>query len=117
MTRVPQGSILGPLLFLIYINDSPNRLKTKAKLFADDISLFTIVKDKNESANALNNDLSLISKWAFNWNMRFNPDPHKPAQEVSFSKKKKVSIHPAINLNNMQVEKASYQKHLGLFIA
>ena len=49
--------------------------------------------------------------------MRFNPDPHKPAQEVSFSKKKKVSIHPAIKLNNMQVEKASYQKHLGLFIA
>ena len=57
---------LGPLLFLIYINDLPNGLKTSAKLFADNASLFTIVKDKNEIANALTNDLSLISKWAFN---------------------------------------------------
>ena len=46
---VPQQSILGPRLFLVYINDLPNKLKSSAKLFADDTSLFTIVKDKNES--------------------------------------------------------------------
>ena len=67
LAGVLQGSILGPLLFLIYINDLPNGLKTNVKLFAEYTSLFTIVKDKNESANDLNNDLSLISKWAFNW--------------------------------------------------
>ena len=50
---------------------------------------FTIVKDKSESANILNNDLSEISKWAYNWKMLFNPDPSKPAQEVVFSRKKK----------------------------
>ena len=46
----------------------------------------------------------------------FNLDPHKPSQEVLFSRKTKVLIHPVISLYNIQMEKASYQKHLGLFI-
>ena len=87
LAGVPQGSILGPLLFLVYINDLPNGLKYNAKLFADDTSLFTIVKDKNESADVLNNNLLLISKWAYDWKMLFNADPKKPAQEVIFSRK------------------------------
>ena len=87
LADVPQGSILGPLLFLIYINDLPNGLKANAELFADDTSVFAIVKDKQESAHILNNDLLTISKWAFNWKMLFNPDPKKPAQEVIFSRK------------------------------
>ena len=111
LAGVPQGSILGPLLFLTYINDLPNELKSNAKLFADDTSLFTIVKDKTESANILSNDLSEISKWAYDWKMLFNPDPCKPAQEVVFSRKKKTQSHPAISLNNIQVERTSYQKH------
>ena len=45
-----------------------------------------------------------------------NPDPNKPAEEALFSRKKKESIHPVISLNNIQVEKASYQKHLEIFI-
>ena len=116
LAGVPQGSILGPLLFLIYINDLPNDLKSNAKLFADDTSLLTIVKDKKESANILNNNLLLISRWAYNWKMLFNLDPAKPAQEVLFSRKKQNQIHPTISLNNIQVEKVPYQKHLGLIL-
>ena len=51
--------------FVFFINDLPNKLKTNGKLFADNTSLFTAVKDKNQSVNALNNDLSLMSKWYF----------------------------------------------------
>ena len=116
LAGVPQGSILGPLLFLIYINDLPNELKSNAKLFADDTSLFTLVKDKNESTSILNNDLLLISKWAYNRKMIFNPDPTKPAHEVMFSKNKITQTHPIIRLNNIQVERVPYQKHLGILV-
>ena len=83
-----------PLLFLIYIHDLPKELKSNVKLFADDTSLFTVVKDKNEIANIINNNLLQISKWAYNWKMLFNPDPDKPTQEVLFSKKKYKFIQP-----------------------
>ena len=102
---VPQSSILGPFLFLIYINDLPSELKTNAKPFADDTPLFTAVKGIKESANALNNDLSFISKWAF------NPDPSKPAIKVLFSRKKKLQTHPTLSPNNIPVKRVSYQKH------
>ena len=116
LAGVPQGSILGPLFFLIYINNLPNELKSNAKLFADDTSLFTIVKDKNKRANMLNNNLRQISKWDYNWKMLFNPDPSKLAQEVVFSRKKKLQSHPTISPNNIQVERASCVKHLGMLL-
>ena len=86
---------IGSTFFLIFINDLPNKLKSNAKLFADDTSLFTIVKDENKNANVLNKDLSLISEWAFNWKMLFNPDPTRPHQTSSRSvifKKKENSV-------------------------
>ncbi len=62
---VPQGSVLGPLLFLVYINDLENNLKSNVKFFADDTMLYSIVRDPNISASDLNHDLELISQWAF----------------------------------------------------
>ena len=106
----------GSTYFSHYINDLLDKLKSNIKLFADDTSLFTIVKDKNESANVLNNNLLLISKWAFNWKMLFKPDPTKPAQDVLFPRKMEVQNHPTISLNNIQVERPSYQKHLSLIL-
>ena len=61
---VPQASVLGPLLFLIYINDLEKGIKSQIKFFADDTSLFSIVQGPYVSAHELNNDLKLISRWA-----------------------------------------------------
>ena len=74
-TGVPQRSILGPLLFLIYINDLTTNLKCSVKLFADDTSLFTIVQDPNLAASNMNHNLDQISLWAHDWRMSFNQDP------------------------------------------
>ena len=62
VSGVPQGSVLGPLLFLIYINDLPNGIVSICKIFADDTSIFSKVFDKNSFQNILNNDLSIISE-------------------------------------------------------
>ena len=81
LAGVPQGSILGPLFFLVYINDLTENLKCNVKLFADDTSLFTVVQDSNTAASDMNHDLELVRKWANDWRMSFNPDPTKQAVE------------------------------------
>ena len=84
---IPRGSILGPLFFLIYINDLFDGLTSNPKLIADDSSLFCVVQNINSKANDLNHDLMKISDLAFQWKMRFTPDPKKQAQEMIFSRK------------------------------
>ena len=74
---VSQGSILGPLFFLIYINNLNAEISSIGKLFADGTSLFSVVQNKNNSASQLNNDLNKVSDWAYIWKMSFNPDPSK----------------------------------------
>ena len=61
----PEGLILGPLFFLNYINGLAEGLKSSAKLFADNTSIFSIVKDPTKSSNELNSDLKIINNWAF----------------------------------------------------
>ena len=113
---VPQGSILGPLLFLIYINDLSEGLSTNAKLFADDTSLFSVIHDSQTSANVLNKDLEMIHNWAFQWKMNFNSDPTKQALEVIFSRKTTKLPHPPLVFNNTNVTQLIYQKHLGIIL-
>ena len=62
---VPQRSILGPLLFIIYIHDLSDNLQCNPKLYTDDTSLFSTVKVPERTANNLNNDLKEINKRAF----------------------------------------------------
>ena len=113
---VPHDSILGPLFFLININDLTDGISSIVKLFADDISLFSIVQNKNNSASQLNNDLDKISDWAYTWNMSFNPHLTKRAQEVIFSRNCTKEDHPPIYFNDIPVTQNTVQKYIGLYL-
>ena len=92
----PQGSILDPMLFFLYIDDLSEDLTTNARLFADDISVFSVVDNKNFSTTTLNSDLSKTNPCANQWEMAFNPAPNKETQEVIFSHKMKKTSYPSL---------------------
>ena len=76
---VPQDSVLGLLLFLIYINDLEKNIKSNVNFFAGDTMLFSIVNNPAISANEWDHDSKVISQWAYQWKMKFYPDLNKQA--------------------------------------
>ena len=95
-SRVPQGSVLGPLLFLILINDLPHGITSLCKIFAGDTSLFSKVYDIDISEKELKSDLEKISKWAFQWKMQFNTYPNKRKMKLFFLGKQKTVLIPLL---------------------
>ena len=87
-----------------------------AKLFADDTSLFVIVYDESIAAEQLNNDLKIISEWAYQWKMQFNPDKTKQAVQVIFSQKNIKANSSSLLLGENQGVIKREQKHLGLIL-
>ena len=72
ISGVPQGTVLGPLLFLTYISDLPNNIHSSIRLFADDCVLYREIKNENDSQE-LQKDLNSLMKWEYDWQMHFNP--------------------------------------------
>ena len=70
---IPQGSVLGPILFELYINDLPRNVKNHVKLFADDSKIFARSDDKR-AKTSLQADLDRLNKWSDDWQLRFHPE-------------------------------------------
>ena len=108
---VPQGSILGPLLFLIFINDIVKNIRGNIRLFADDAILFDIVENPLLTGITLNEDLSSIFLWAMQWLVDFNPIK----QETFIISKKRIKPpHPLLYMGSTVISEVTSHKHLGI---
>ena len=109
---VPQGSVLGPLLFLVYINDIVEGLNCEIKLFADDTTIYITYNNHKIAENLLNENLAKINDWAQQWLVSFSPNKTK-AMSLSF----KAAQSGPITFNNVVLEEVKEHKHLGLTLA
>ena len=109
---VPQGTVLGPTLFLLFINDLPEHVTCNARLFADDCLLYRNVNNSSD-AQLLQKDLSSLVKWEEDWQMNFNPEK---CYVIHISKKSKPSSFDYI-LHNHVLEAVKDSKYLGLTIS
>ena len=109
---VPQGSRLGPILFIIYMNDIVQNIESDILIFADDTSLFATGSDPNETANQLNRDLEKIHLWSKKWKVTFNA---KKSKDLIFSKKC-LNNSPALQFDGLFIDRVNEHKHLGLIL-
>ena len=107
---VPQGSVLGPLLFLLYINDIADNTQSFSRLFADDTSLLYSSNNIIEIEVRVNSDLSKMYNWSKEWLVDFNP---KKTECIFFSTNQAVN-KPCIVFNNENVKFVENHKHLGV---
>ena len=114
LSDVPQGSMLGPCLFLFYINDMPEGLhqETTVRLFADDTIAYLAVTN-NQDAEKLQEDLTKLEKWEQTWQMKFHPDK---CQVLTITRKKEP-IHFDYVLHGHKLEHVQTAKYLGVTIS
>ena len=106
---VPQGSVLGPILFLVFINDLPEHIKSKVRLFADDTAVYLAVSNL-EHARILQEDLDRLAKRSLEWDMEFNPSK---CTVIHVTRSKSI-VPSQYTLYGQVLESVSSSKYLGV---
>jgi len=108
LSGVPQGSVLGPLLFIIYINDLPTSISSKICLCGDDVIIYRAILSSDD-ATILQNDLNRLVEWAATWLMSFNLDK---CEHLLITNKKQ----PLLTTYDHPIRKVTSAKYLGVTI-
>ena len=109
LSGVPQGTVLGPLMFILYINDINDGTNCSIRLFADDCLLYRVVESTRDAA-ALQWDLRQLCRWADNWEMDFNPSK---CYVLTITKKRSPLSYP-YTINGVQLEHLKNHPYLGV---
>ncbi|MES9879908.1 MAG: reverse transcriptase family protein [Sedimenticola sp.] len=104
LSGVPQGSVLGPILFIIYINDLPEVVNSTVKIFADDTKLYS----KDSDYNIIQQDLDSLCSWADLWQLRFNVSKCKA---IHYGRDNQEHMY---SMNSVNLEIVSEEKDLGI---
>ncbi|CAF4393960.1 unnamed protein product, partial [Didymodactylos carnosus] len=115
--RVPQGSVLRPLLFLIFIDNLGDNVSATMRLFADDASLYRVTEknDIRKVIDQVNKDLLLIYEWSITWKLYLNIDKCK-AMIFSIRERDTLASLPPVLINKSPISYVVEQKQLGLIL-
>ena len=106
MSGIPQGSVLGPILFVLYINDLPDIITSSVKIFADDTKIYGPANTP-QGTDRIQNDLDSVAEWSQLWQMPFN---EKKCKVLHIGKKNR---HEVYNMNNEELESIQEEKTWG----
>lgn len=110
---IPQGSVLGPVLFICYVNDMPLNIHSNIKIFADDTKLFSKIDSKSDSEN-LQQDLTNLEAWTNIWQLRFNATKCK-VMHIG-NKNQHYTYHMTENGETVELEPTKCEKDLGVYV-
>ena len=112
VSGVPHGTVLGPILFLIYINDITRNVESQSKLFADDMKVYKALRSVHEDTQILQDDLNALEQWSTDWQLSFNTTK---CEVMRFSQKNDTSS-PGYHLCGNRLNTVSETKDLGIYI-
>ena len=112
VSGIPQGSVLGPLLFVIYINDLPDTVSSHVYLFADDTKIMRNVENEDD-AKALQKDLDILESWSRKWLLTFNADK---CHVLTLGKCEDIRHTERYQLYGNELEHVFEEKDLGVYI-